>query len=737
MIDGGDPDSVDAATGRAHANGGRRGAAAPLKIGGVTFYPNENGKNHRTSKFQLVERGTPILRRGQNFFIALLYAPDQSRKFDPAMDQIKLIFSFGPHPSPTNGTEQILKVEKVLHSDEARWSARIKGYDKNAMTLEVRTGADSCVGIWKCRVETTVQNTTTEEQLTEKFTCPDDIYLLFNPWDSNDVTRLKEKELLNEYVLEDTGKIWVGPHTSTRGRHWVFGQFDDSVLPLVMILLEKSGIAFSSRGNPILVSRALSKIVNSNDDNGLLMGRWDGEYGDGTAPSAWTGSVPIIEQYFQSMQPVRYGQCWVFSGVLCTLCRAIGIPCRVVTNLVSAHDANGTLTIDRYFDETKNEIDYDPHNPSGSKDSIWNFHVWNDVWFARPDLPKGYGGWQAIDSTPQETSEGVFQCGPAPLEAVRKGRVGYSYDVGFVLAEVNADLVRWLKDKSKEFGFSRMEANKYHVGRQILTKKPNVFDSDGDSDRMDIIEEYKPKEGSRTERLQLVNAVRGSNRPCAPHFLELDPKEEDVEFDLIELEEIPVGDPVPFVVTITNKSSEPRTVQADLSVESMYYTGVRASIVKKASGKFSVQPNAKEELKMTVQPDDYMGKLVEYGIMKLFVICVVDETHQAWSDEDDFQVVKPPMKIEVSPGVKAGKPAYVTFSFKNPIQLKLTNCVINFEGPFLSRFSSIKHKDIEIEEELRYTHRFIPKSAGSQRLVATFSSKELIDIVGSSVIEVA
>jgi hypothetical protein len=25
---------------------------------------------------------------------------------------------------------------------------------------------------------------------------------------------------------------------------------------------------------------------------------------------------------------------------------------------------------------------------------------------ARPDLPKGYGGWQAIDATPQETSDG-------------------------------------------------------------------------------------------------------------------------------------------------------------------------------------------------------------------------------------------------------------------------------------------------------------------------------------------
>ena len=25
---------------------------------------------------------------------------------------------------------------------------------------------------------------------------------------------------------------------------------------------------------------------------------------------------------------------------------------------------------------------------------------------ARPDLPTGFGGWQAIDATPQETSDG-------------------------------------------------------------------------------------------------------------------------------------------------------------------------------------------------------------------------------------------------------------------------------------------------------------------------------------------
>lgn len=39
-------------------------------------------------------------------------------------------------------------------------------------------------------------------------------------------------------------------------------------------------------------------------------------------------------------------------------------------------------------------------------DSVWNFHVWNEVWMTRPDLEGMYGGWQAIDATPQESSGG-------------------------------------------------------------------------------------------------------------------------------------------------------------------------------------------------------------------------------------------------------------------------------------------------------------------------------------------
>ena len=57
--------------------------------------------------------------------------------------------------------------------------------------------------------------------------------------------------------------------------------------------------------------------MNANDnDGGVLVGNWSGNYEGGTSPLAWTGSGAILEHYWRRKKPVLYAQCWVFGGVL-------------------------------------------------------------------------------------------------------------------------------------------------------------------------------------------------------------------------------------------------------------------------------------------------------------------------------------------------------------------------------------------------------------------------------------
>lgn len=65
-----------------------------------------------------------------------------------------------------------------------------------------------------------------------------------------------------EYVLNDNGKVWMGSYRQPKGRRWIFGQYDDVVLPATMYLLELSDLPHSDRGNPIQMVRAISAIVS-------------------------------------------------------------------------------------------------------------------------------------------------------------------------------------------------------------------------------------------------------------------------------------------------------------------------------------------------------------------------------------------------------------------------------------------------------------------------------------------
>ncbi|KAF6022093.1 F13A1 [Bugula neritina] len=319
-----------------------------------------------------------------------------------------------------------------------------------------------------------------------------------------DAVYMKDETWRKEYVLNDTGKIYTGNYKQIYGRPWNFGQFESISLETALYVLnELTKIPITFRGSPTLISRKMSALVNSSDDNGILTGRWDGEYSDGVSPTKWTGSVAILQKYMETKQPVEYGQCWVFSGVMTTVCRALGIPTRSVTNFASAHDTDGSLTIDMHWDENEE------HMPELDTDSVWNFHVWNECWMTRPDLQEGYGGWQAVDATPQETSDGIYCAGPASLVAIKNGNVGVTFDTPFIFAEVNADKVHWVKQKdgSVEKLFERRV-----VGKKISTKRAGSsrdFSVDmWNPDREDITDQYKYPEGHQRSELRFGEPMR-------------------------------------------------------------------------------------------------------------------------------------------------------------------------------------------------------------------------------------
>lgn len=374
------------------------------------------------------------------------------------------------------------------------WSAVLESSPGNSLRIIMSSPANAVIGRYELSVQISVMGQSTSYSL-GKF------ILLFNPWCLDDEVYLANEEERKEYVLNDHGVIFMGNDKHISAVGWNYGQFENNILNICLSILDRSlnaqkDIAAdnSQRHSPIYVGRVVSAMVNSNDDFGVLEGKWEKDFSDGVDPNSWNGSVEILWKWYNdNYKPVKYGQCWVFAAVMCSVLRCLGIPTRVITNFNSAHNTDGNMAIDMHYDSEGKFLEI-------SSDSIWNFHVWNESWFMRRDLGLFYSGWQVLDSTPQEQSQGVFRCGPTSVIAVKEGDLHVGYDTPFVFAEVNADRVTWVvhKDNSKE----KAHSDSKYVGQNISTKAV------GNDSRVDVTHNYKYPEGSPQEREVFEKATR-------------------------------------------------------------------------------------------------------------------------------------------------------------------------------------------------------------------------------------
>ncbi|KAM4604863.1 protein-glutamine gamma-glutamyltransferase K [Polymixia lowei] len=675
-----------------------------LSVRSVDLLSSKLGQNRREHHTDLYQGDELIIRRGQTFQIEL----ELNRPFSADTDKLHLDLKTGPLPLVSKGTHVIVPLVDEL--EDERWEAKIVEQNGNKIKLSVNSSPKAVIGLYGVTV-------TTASPKGEAATTHDsskNIVMLFNPWCEEDTVFLDDEEECKEYVLNDTGRIYYGTEHQIGARTWNFGQFHEGILDACLFVLEKSEMPPSGRGDPVNVVRVISAMINAQDDNGVLVGNWSGNYSDGVSPAAWSGSVEILRKYHASAgTPVEYGQCWVFSGVTTTVLRCLGIPARSVTNFQSAHDTDVSLTTDVYFNENMEPIDY------LNSDSVWNFHVWNDCWMARPDLPPGNGGWQAVDSTPQETSQGTFRCGPASINAIRAGQVYLKHDTPFVFAEVNSDKIYW--QRKLDGTFTQIHSEKKAVGHHISTKAV------GSDERADITHLYKHLEDSEEERIAVETASRYGSKPDVYSS----PVAEDVSVEVkLDGEGPRMGADAQLTITVKNLSSQPRRTTLHSQVAVMYYTGVLKDTIKKDKMPVELMPNEVKTINWVLPYQQYQDQLVDQAALMLTLSGRVSETQQVLANQTTFRLRTPDLSIKPLGDAVVGKEMAAKITFTNPLPRTLKSVIFRVEGLGLQKGHEVVVGDVGGHSTVTLTEHFVPTEPGPRKLVASLDCKQLTQVHG-------
>ncbi|KAK6491887.1 coagulation factor XIII A chain-like [Huso huso] len=672
-----------------------------LDIWDVNMLKNRDEINKKEHHTDLYDNVKLIVRRGQPFQIKLTF----SRPYNPEKDQFCVEFLIGGSPQVSKGT--YIPVFPNQEQVKGEWGGRILQSADNVVTLSITPAADSIVG--KFRMYVAVM---TPYGIRRTARNPErDVYILFNPWCEDDSVCLDNEAERNEYVLNDVGTIYYGEASNVETRPWIFGQFEYGVLDSCLYVMDNAQMPLTGRKDPVKISRVASAMVNSKDDDGIVVGSWSGDYLYGVAPTAWTGSVDILLNYANSGVPVCYGQCWVFAAVFNTFLRCLGIPGRVVTNFFSAHDNDGNLKMDVILDENGQFM------PSLTKDSIWNYHCWNECYMSRPDIPVGFGGWQVVDATPQETSDGMYRCGPASVKAIKHGQICFKYDAPFIFAEVNSDVVYWkrMRDGTQQ----PIKVNKHHVGQMVLTKEV------GRDEIKNITDQYKFPEGTEEERLAVDAAVMYNLKRT-----QITEQPTVVDMDVRVQESVLIGNDFNLTLEFKNRTGQRQTLVIYVNGNIVFYTGVTKTEFMSKSLEFTLGPWETKTENVFVESKKYINKLVEQATLHFIITGRVNDDTQILTAQHVVPLQIPRLTIKMEGVPKLNEEMSATVEFTNPLKKNLEDVSIRLEGPGLMKTKLKMYSIIPPNSSLTWTEYFRPSKSGVRKLVACLDCAALHQVLG-------
>uniref|UniRef100_A0A8D0XTQ2 Protein-glutamine gamma-glutamyltransferase 5 n=1 Tax=Sus scrofa TaxID=9823 RepID=A0A8D0XTQ2_PIG len=742
--------------------------AQGLEVALIDLQSSWNNVRHHTEE---ISSDRLLVRRGQAFNITLYF---RNRAFQPGLDNIIFVADTGPLPDVAKGTRAVFSL--AGHGGPSPWMASLEATGAASMEVSLCAPPMAAVGRYLLKVHIeSLQGPVTAYQLGE-------FILLFNPWCPEDAVYLDSEPQRQEYVVNDYGFIYQGNKNWIRPCPWNYGQFEENIIDICLELLAKSlnfqidpATDCALRGSPVYISRVVCAMINSNDDNGVLNGNWSENYLDGINPAEWTGSVAILKQWHATgCQPVRYGQCWVFAAVMCTVMRCLGIPTRVITNFDSGHDTDGNLIIDEYYDNTGRILE------NKKKDTVWNFHVWNECWMARRDLPEGYGGWQVLDATPQETSNGealrgqagptstetapgpagsaaaaqprplcspagLYCCGPASVRAIKEGEVDLNYDTAFAFSMVNADCMSWLVFRGKE---QKLHQDTSSVGNFISTKGIQS------NERDDITENYKYGEGSPQERQVFLKALqklkaggsqgslredlqpsgslppRDSPRSLAtPSLRPSDVVQVSLKFQLLDPPDM--GRDIRFVLLALNMSLQFKDLRVNLSAQSLLHDGSPLPPFWQDTAFLTLAPEEAKTHSCKIPYSQYSQYLSTDKLIRISALGEEKNSPEKILVNKIITLAYPSIMINVLGAAIVNQPLSIQVIFSNPLSEPVADCVLTVEGSGLFRKQQrVLIGVLKPQHRASLTLETVPFKSGQRQIQANLRSDKFKDIKG-------
>jgi len=481
--------------------------------------------------------------------------------------------------------------------------------------------------------------------------------VIFNPYNTADDVYFPDQPKLSEYIQNDYGLVYRGSTNDHSSTKWFYGQFQpETLISAMFVLTQFNGDASDVRS----LSRFLTyaSTYQSKNPRGILWGNWGSNFNGGKAPWYWQGSDEVFRTYIQqSFTPVKYGQCWVFGGVLNALLRSLGIPSRHLTTFESAHESpeNG-----KYIHEITMI-----YNSNGKliqrKGSIWNFHSWNDAWFNRPDV-NGGNGWQAVDATPQEQSDGLMQMGPYPLFSVKNFDDSAPWDTPFVISEVAAKIHNFVQkcdDSGNNCGLEDMGIDPdQHSGTLIVTNPVDNIN--------DITSDYKLPDHIALSRIpkklkKLWRVTEG---------------DDEVSMFIEATNERGFGKPIQVTGMFFGSGDADEVVDADIHCYYTDYTGAIYSNFRNFTftAYLSAGNNYTDAFDRVL--DDFLYDIPIDTSFFFTMYATVRSTGDILADSATLSLSLPSLNVTAPPVIYVGTQAPYSLTFVNPLAHSLTSVVV-------------------------------------------------------------